>query len=132
MNHDMKLVYVNVDLMKVFVIINSVGIMINENLNENNWLKKVDAMMDLFGILVCVNVNVINDVILMNIWIMQIVNIDKKWLINSCYNVNMRYWMQHILFNTDKKVTWKNNRLNYFILLTIMCLILLAIISMSC
>ena len=132
MNHDIKLVYVNVDLMKVFVIINSVGIMINENLNEKNWLKKVDVMMDLFGILVCVNVNVINDVILMNIWIMQIVNIDKKWLINSCYNVNMRYWMQQILFITDKKVTCKNNCLNYFILLTIMCLILLAIISMSC
>ena len=80
MNHDIKLVYVNVDLMKVFVIINSVGIMINENLNEKNWLKKVDVMMDLFGILVCVNVNVINDVILMNIWIMQIVNIDKKMI----------------------------------------------------
>ena len=132
MNHDIKLVYVNVNLMKVFVIINSVGIMINENLNEKNWLKKVDVMMDLFGILVCVNVNVINDVILMNIWIMQIVNIDKKWLINSCYNVNMRYWMQQILVITDKKVTCKNNCLNYFILLTIMCLILLAIISMSC
>ena len=132
MNHDIKLVYVNVDLMKVFVIINSVGIMINENLNEKNWLKKVDVMMDLFGILVCVNVNVINDIILMNIWIMQIVNIDKKWLINSCYNVNMRYWMQQILFITDKKVTCKNNCLNYFILLTIMSLILLAIISMSC
>ena len=132
MNHDIKLVYVNVNLMKVFVIINSVGIMINENLNEKNWLKKVDVMMDLFGILVCVNVNVINDVILMNIWIMQIVNIDKKWLINSCYNVNIRYWMQQILFITDKKVTCKNNCLNYFILLTIMSLILLAIISMSC
>ena len=132
MNHDIKLVYVNVDLMKVFVITNSVGIMINENLNEKNWLKKVDVMMDLFGILVCVNVNVINDIILMNIWIMQIVNIDKKWLINSCYNVNMRYWMQQILFITDKKVTCKNNCLNYFILLTIMSLILLAIISMSC
>ena len=132
MNHDIKLVYVNVDLMKVFVIINSVGIMINENLNEKNWLKKVDVMMDLFGILVCVNVNVTNDVILMNIWIMQIVNIDKKWLINLCYNMNMRYWMQQILFNTDKNVTCKNNCLNYFILLTLMCLILLAIISMSC
>ena len=34
----MKLLNVNVDLMKVFVITNNVGIMINADVNVNNWL----------------------------------------------------------------------------------------------
>ena len=36
--NDMKLLNVNVDLMKVFVITNNVGIMINADVNVNNWL----------------------------------------------------------------------------------------------
>ena len=34
----MKLLNVNVDLMKVFVITSNVGIMINADVNVNNWL----------------------------------------------------------------------------------------------
>ena len=39
-------------------------IMINADGNAKNWLTKVDMMMDLFGILVYVNVKVINHVML--------------------------------------------------------------------
>ena len=42
--------------------INNIGIMINADVNLNNWLIKVYMMMDLFGILVYMNVNVINHV----------------------------------------------------------------------
>ena len=58
---DMRLVYVNVDYMQVFLIIKNVGIMIIADVNaKNNWLIKVDMIIDLFGILVYVNVSVIN------------------------------------------------------------------------
>ena len=58
---DMRLVYVNVDYMQVFLIIKNVGIMIIADVNaKNNWLIKVDMTIDLFGILVYVNVSVIN------------------------------------------------------------------------
>ena len=53
--------------------------MINAGVNGKNWLTKVDVMMDLFGILVYVNV--INHVILENIWIMKIVNVERSELI---------------------------------------------------
>ena len=58
---DMRLVYINVDYMQVFLIIKNVGIMIIADVNaKNNWLIKVDMIIDLFGILVYVNVSVIN------------------------------------------------------------------------
>ena len=61
---DMRLVYVNVDYMQVFLIIKNVGIMIIADVNaKNNWLIKVDVIIDLFGILVYVNVSVINQII---------------------------------------------------------------------
>ena len=61
---DMRLVYVNVDYMQVFLIIKNVGIMIIADVNaKNNWLIKVDMIIDLFGILVYVNVSVINQII---------------------------------------------------------------------
>ena len=53
--------------MQAFVIISNAGIMINADVNVNNWLKKEYVTKDLFGILVIVNVNVINQVILENI-----------------------------------------------------------------
>ena len=60
---DMRLVYVNVDYMQVFLIIKNVGIMIIADVNaKNNWLIKVDVIIDLFGILVYVNVSVINQI----------------------------------------------------------------------
>ena len=52
--------------MQVFVRINNAGIMISVDVNAKNWLTKVDIMMDLFGILVYVNVIVINNVMLEN------------------------------------------------------------------
>ena len=44
--------------MQMFVMINIVGIMINTDLNVKNWLTKQDAVKELFGILVIMNVNV--------------------------------------------------------------------------
>ena len=41
---------------------NDIGITINLDMNVKNWLSKVDVIMDLFGILVYVNVNVINHI----------------------------------------------------------------------
>ena len=63
----MKLVNVNVDYMQVFVMINNFGIMLNADVNAKNWLTKVDVTMDLFGILVYVNVNVTNHKIIQTI-----------------------------------------------------------------
>ena len=63
--------------MQAFEIINHVGIMINADVNAKNWLKKVNGMMDFFGILVYANVNVINYIILENIYIMKIVSLEK-------------------------------------------------------
>ena len=60
----MKLVNVNVDQMQVFVIANTVGLMINEDVNAKNLLIKEYVLKDLFGILVIVIMNVINHVML--------------------------------------------------------------------
>ena len=60
-----KLAHVNVDQMQMFVIINSVGIMINADVNVKNRLIKINVMMYFFGILA--HVNVVNHIILMNI-----------------------------------------------------------------
>ena len=63
----MKHVNANVDWMQLFVIINNVGIKINANASVKNKFIKVYVIKILFGILVIVNVNVINHVILMSI-----------------------------------------------------------------
>ena len=87
----MKCVSVNVDKMQVFVIINNVERMINAGLNVKNWLIKVYMMKDLFGILVTVNVNVINRVMLENIQIIKIVSVGKKLadkLVEECTENN--------------------------------------------
>ena len=65
-----------------FVIINNAGIKINVGVNVKNWLIKVYVIKDLFGILVIASANVINLVILVNIYIIQIVNVGKNQLIN--------------------------------------------------
>ena len=62
----MKLVTANVDLMQVSVIINKDGMRINADVNAMNWLTK-----DLLGILEIVNVNLINHMMLKNIYIMK-------------------------------------------------------------
>ena len=58
--------------MQVLAILNIVGMMINAGVNAKNSLKKEYVRRDLFGIEVIVSVNVINHVMLENIWIMQI------------------------------------------------------------
>ena len=63
----MKHVNANVDWMQFFVIINNVGIKINANASVKNKFIKVYVIKILFGILVIMNVNVINHVILVSI-----------------------------------------------------------------
>ena len=53
--------------MQVFVKINIGGMKINAGVKAKNWLIKVYAIKDLFGILVIVSVNVINHGILVSI-----------------------------------------------------------------
>ena len=64
--------------MQMFVIINRVGIIINADVNVNNWVIKANVMMGLFVILVNVNVNVINHAMQENIWIKRIVHVEKE------------------------------------------------------
>ena len=63
--------------MQVFVMIDTVGIVISAGVNIKNLLIKVDVMVGLFGILARLNVNVINRVMLVNIWIIWIVNAER-------------------------------------------------------
>ena len=56
----MKLIGANVVSMQVFVIINNVGIMKNLDVNVDNLLTKLYMIKNLFGILINVNVTVIN------------------------------------------------------------------------
>ena len=77
----MKFVDVNVDQMQVFVMINNVGMKANADVNANNVIK------GLFGILVIVNMNVINHVILENIQIMKIENGERGQKIHQSKNV---------------------------------------------
>ena len=53
--------------MQVFVTISNVGMMINADVNVKNRLTKEYVIKDLFGILIIVNVNVINHAMLENI-----------------------------------------------------------------
>ena len=64
--------------MQVFVIITNVGIKINAGVNVKNWLINAVAIKDLFGILEIVNVNVINHLILENIYIKKNLKCRKK------------------------------------------------------
>ena len=48
--------------MQAFTMIKNNGITIKADVNAKNWLTKVDGIMDFFGILVYVNLNVINNV----------------------------------------------------------------------
>ena len=64
--------------MQVFIVINNVGTSINAGVNVKNWLIKAVSIKDLFRILVTVNVNVINHVMLENIYAMNIANEGKN------------------------------------------------------
>ena len=78
----MKRVSVNVDQMQAFVIINNDGMMINAGINAKIYLMKVLVIEDIFGILVTVNMNMTNSVMLVSIWIMKIVSVEKGQQIN--------------------------------------------------
>ena len=73
--------------MLVFAIINKDGIMINADVNALNQLVKEYLIKDLFGILVILNVNVINHLMLKNIQIIKILNVETNQLINQLKNV---------------------------------------------
>ena len=68
--------------MQLFVIINSVGIKINVDVNLKNLLIKGYVIKDLFEIPVVVSVDVIKLVMSVNIWTIKIVNAEKNQLIN--------------------------------------------------
>ena len=68
--------------MQLFVIINSVGIKINVDVNLKNLLIKGYVIKDLFEIPVVVSVDVIKLVMSVNIWTIKIVNSEKNQLIN--------------------------------------------------
>ena len=74
----MKLVNVNVDQMQVFVMMSNLGIMINVDVNVKNLLIKEDIIKNLFGILLFVNLNVINHVTQDSIQTIKIVNVEKN------------------------------------------------------
>ena len=63
--------------MQMFVTISKGGIMIYADMNAKNWLTKVYAIKDLFGIQVIVNVNAINHVMLENIYTKKIASVEK-------------------------------------------------------
>ena len=77
--------------MQEFVMIKNVGIMINADINANNWLTKEHEINDLFGILVIVNINVINHVMLENIEVMKIVNVERLTNWKSSWRIYWRY-----------------------------------------
>ena len=78
-----KLVGVNVEQMLVFAVINKGEIKINADVSVKNQLTKVDLIKDLFGILVIVNVNVINHVMSENIQIKNVVSAEKNQSISQ-------------------------------------------------
>ena len=69
--NDIKLESANVVQMQVLVIINNIETKVNVDVNVKNWLTKEHMIMDLFGIVVTVNVSVVNRVISDNIWIVK-------------------------------------------------------------
>ena len=77
----MKLANVNVDSIQVFVIINKDRIKIKADVYVVYVIKEY-VIKDFFGIPVIVTVDVINHVMLENIWVIKIVNVKKKKLIN--------------------------------------------------
>ena len=77
--------------MQEFVMVRNVGIMINADINANNWLTKEHEINDLFGILVIVNINVINHVMLENIEVMRIVNVERLTNWKSSWRIYWRY-----------------------------------------
>ena len=85
--NDIKLRLDNVDQIQVFVTISNVGIKINVDANVKNLLIMEDVIKHLFGILVIVNVILINYVMFESIQITKIVNAEKNQTINQSKSV---------------------------------------------
>ena len=80
--NSMKRVNADVDQMQVLVSTSKGGMKINADVNKMNCLIKEFVIKNLFGILVTVNVNLINHVILLRIQIMKSANAQKNQLMN--------------------------------------------------
>ena len=65
--------------------------MINADANIKNWLIKVNVIINLFRILVYVNVNVINRVMLETARIMKIVNVKNRLIDKLVLTVKIKY-----------------------------------------
>ena len=74
----MKVANINVDQIQMFV---------NAYVNAKNLLLEVDAIKDLFGILVIVSVNVTNHQMMVNVQTMETVRAEKNQLLNQLKNV---------------------------------------------
>ena len=74
----MKVANINVDQIQMFV---------NAYVNAKNLLLEVDAIKDLFGILVIVSVNVTNHLMMVNVQTMETVRAEKNQLLNQLKNV---------------------------------------------
>ena len=72
----MKLVSATVDYMKVFAIINTDRMKINDDVNAKHLFKKEYVIKDLIEILTLVSVNAINNLILGNIYIIKTASIE--------------------------------------------------------
>ena len=72
----MKLVSATVDYMKVFPIINTDRMKINDDVNAKHLFKKEYVIKDLIEILTLVSVNAINNLILGNIYIIKTASIE--------------------------------------------------------
>ena len=83
----MKLVSENIDQNRVFVIINKDGMKISGDVNAKNCLKKEYMIKDLLEIKVIENLNVINHVMLQNIYFIKTVRVEEGMLINQLKNV---------------------------------------------
>ena len=85
--NSMKRVNADVDQMQVLVTTSKGGMKINADVNKMNCLIKEFVIKNLFGILVTVNVNLINHVILLRIQIMKSANAQKNQLMNYLNDV---------------------------------------------
>ena len=101
----------------------------NADVNAKNCLTKEDATKDLLGILVIVIVNVINQVMLENIWIIKTVNVEENLvdeLVEKCSkNVDGNRIIYNGTLNGYKNVC--NSCTVYIVLLIIFFIISLSI-----
>ena len=119
--------------MRVYVIQNENGIMINVDVSVKNQMIEILVKMITCGILVRVTTSVIRYIKLTNIQILKIVRAKKRLIGKLVLACKDEISNTTETSSDDKKVTYeKNNCLNHTILLIIICLILLVVISINC